>query len=123
MTPEQLVATQWIDQIHNHIVLPHATVSTCSNGGRMIDYAVISRVLAKNVELNVDLEAPFAPHSSLCLKLHMSISHVTMTTQLKPPAMPWKPEQTSPLSVQTKSGVELSQSSRFVPVSSRHVLC
>ena len=59
----------------------------------MIDFAVISHVLTRNVELTVDLEAPFAPHSSLCLKLHMSISHVTMTTQLKPTAMPWKPDQ------------------------------
>ena len=92
MMPDELVATQWIDQIRGRIVFPHETVSTSSNGGRMIDYPVISLVLAKNVELNVDLEALFVPHSSLCLELHMSISHVTMTTQLKPLAMSWKTE-------------------------------
>ena len=91
MTPEKLVATQRIDQIRGQVVLPHATVSTCSNGRRMIDFAVISLVLARNVELTVDLEA-FAPHNSLCL-LHLSISHVTMTTQLRPPAVLWKPEK------------------------------
>ena len=37
----------------------------------MIDFAVISLVLARNVELTVDLEALFAPHSSLCLNLHL----------------------------------------------------
>ena len=58
----------------------------------MIDYAVISLVLARNVELTVDLDAPFAPHSSSRQKLHMSFSHVMITTQLKPPAMPWKSE-------------------------------
>ena len=68
--------TLWIDQI----VIPHATVSTCSNGGRMIDFAVTSPVLTKKMELTVDLEAPFAPHSSLCLELHMGLCHVTMTT-------------------------------------------
>ena len=89
----------------------------------MIDFAVISLVLARNAELTVDLEAPCAPHSSLCLKLHMSISHVTMTTQLKPLAMLWKHDQDITLECATKSGVELGQSSRFAPVSSRHVLC
>ena len=39
----------------------------------------------------VDLEAPFAPHSSFCLKLHMSLRHVTVTLQLRLPAMHWKP--------------------------------
>ena len=49
MTPDELVATQWIDQTPwSENVIPHETVSTCSNGGRMIDYAVISLVLAKN---------------------------------------------------------------------------
>ena len=42
MTLDELVATQWIDQIRGQIVLPHAIVSTCSNGGRMVDYAIIS---------------------------------------------------------------------------------
>ena len=92
MTPDELIATQWVDKLRGQIVTPHETVSTCSNGGRMIDYAVISPVLARNVGWTVDLDAPFAPHSSLRLKLHMSISRVMMTTQLKPPAMPWKPE-------------------------------
>ena len=49
MTPEQLVATK--------VVLPHATI-TCSSGGRTIDFAVISPVLARNAELTIDLEAP-----------------------------------------------------------------
>ena len=93
MTPDELIATQWVDQLRGQIVTPQETVSTCSNGGRTIDFAVISGVLARNVELTVDLEAPFAPHCSLRLKLHMSISQVTMTTQLPPPAMPWKPEK------------------------------
>ena len=55
MTPDELVATQWIDQIRGQIVIPHETVSTCSNGGRMIGFALISPVLARNVELKVDL--------------------------------------------------------------------
>ena len=42
MTPEQLVATQRIDQIRGQIAIPHATVSTCSSGGRTINFAVIS---------------------------------------------------------------------------------
>ena len=123
MTSDELVATQWVDQIRGQIVIPHETVSKCSKGGRMIDYAVISPVLAKNVELNVDSEAPFAPHSSLFLKLHMSISHVTMTTQLKPLAMPWKPEHDITPDFANEIWSQLSQLSRFVPVSSRHVLC
>ena len=31
MTPDELVATQWIDQIRGQIVIPHETVSTCSH--------------------------------------------------------------------------------------------
>ena len=38
------------------------------------------------------MKAPFAPHSSLCLKLHLSISHVSMTSQLRPPGVHWKPD-------------------------------
>ena len=59
MTPAQLAATQWIDQIGGHIVIPQKTVSTCSNGGRMIDFAVTSPALTRNVELTLDLDAPF----------------------------------------------------------------
>ena len=59
----------------------------------MIDYAVISPVLARSVELRVD-----------------SISHVTMTTQLRPPAMPWKPEHDK----QNLEWNRASQLSRFV---------
>ena len=65
MTPDELVATQWMDQIRGQIFIPHETVSTCSNGGRMIDYVVISLVQAKNVELAVDLEAPFCTTQQL----------------------------------------------------------
>ena len=116
MTPEQLVATK--------VVLPRATVSTCSSGGRTIDFAVISPVLGRNVELTIDLEAPCCtPHSSLCLKLDLSTSHVTMTTQSRPPAMLGSLKRTSRLCLQTTSGVELSQSSRIVPDISCRVLC
>ena len=66
MTPAQLVSTQWIEHIRGHIVTPQETCSTCSNGGRMIDVAVISLVLVRNVELTLDLDAPFAPRSSIC---------------------------------------------------------
>ena len=58
----------------------------------MIDFAVISPVLVRNVELTLDLDAPFAPHSSICLKLHLSIGHITLTSQIRPPPMPWEPE-------------------------------
>ena len=37
MTPDEFIATQWVDQLRGQIVTPHETVSTCSNGGRMID--------------------------------------------------------------------------------------
>ena len=39
----------------------------------MIDFAVISTGLVRDVELTHDLGAPFEPHSSICLKLHLSI--------------------------------------------------
>ena len=92
MTPAQLVVTQWIVQNCGHIVTPQETVSTCSSGGRMIDFAVIFPALTRNVELTLDLDAPFAPHSSICLKLHLSISHITLTSQLRPRPMPWEAE-------------------------------
>ena len=50
----------------------------------MIDFAVISPALTGNVELTLDLDAPFAPHSSFCLKLHLSTSHITLTSHLRP---------------------------------------
>ena len=108
MTTDEPIATQWVDQLRGQIVTPHETVSTCSSGGGMIDKAVISLVLARNVDLTVDLDAPFAPHSSHRLKLHMSISQVTITTQLKPPAMPWKPADdiTSECANEIWSGIE-----------------
>ena len=93
MTPEQLVATQWIDQIRGQIVLPHATVSTCSNGGRMIDFAVISPVLARNVELTVDLEALFAPTQQLVFGAAPEHRPRHDDHTIRPPAVPWKPEK------------------------------
>ena len=44
--------------------------------------------------MTLDLDAPFAPHNSMCLKLHLSTSHITLTSQLRPPPMSWevKPE-------------------------------
>ena len=73
------------------MVTPQETVFTCSNGGRMIDFAVISTGLVRDVELTHDLGAPFEPHSSICLKLHLSIGRITLTSQMRPPPMPWEP--------------------------------
>ena len=36
MTPAQLSATQWIDQVRGQIITPLENFSTCSNGGRRI---------------------------------------------------------------------------------------
>ena len=92
MSPAQLTATQWIDQIGGHFVIPQETVSTWSSGGRMIDFAVISPALTRNVVLSLDLDAPFAAQRSFCLKLHLSTSHITSTSQLRPPPMSREPE-------------------------------
>ena len=125
MTPEELIATQWIDQIRGQIVLPHATVSTCSNGGRVIDSAVISPVLARNVDLTVDLDDPFRTPQQLASEVAHEYQsrhdyHTIETTSHTLENLKMTPR----LRLQTKSGVESSQLSRFfVPVSSRHVLC
>ena len=56
----------------------------------MIDFAVISPFLARNVELTVDWRLRL--HRTASLKLQWSICQITLTSQLRPPPMLWKPE-------------------------------
>ena len=74
MTPEQLCETQWIATIRGQIVTPHEAVSTCSNGGRLIDFVVISPCLAQNVEPQQSLSKAAAFGSSSCQDQHSAES-------------------------------------------------
>ena len=90
MTPEQLVATvdrpnSWSDC---HPTCNRVHVLKWRTHDRFCGYFSCS-VQKRGIDSGIG--GSFCTSQQLMLKLHPSISHVTMTTQLRTPAMPWKP--------------------------------
>jgi len=64
MTPAQLQSTGWQERIQAQIVAPKGVTGTCTNGGRLIDFAVVSLNIIDMIEVR-PFAGPWETHVGL----------------------------------------------------------
>ena len=69
MTPDELRTSDFDQCISGTIVEPGDAEFTCAQGGRTIDYCIVSRSLVGSFQLKVDKGAPWSPHVGLVGRL------------------------------------------------------
>ena len=87
MEPQELVDSKWLCSVGGLVITPPVT-STCSVGGRLIDFVVIHNSLSGSVKVDIDHTAPWKPHLGLDIRLSMRPRQVHVLKQVVPVALP-----------------------------------
>ena len=86
MTPQDLIGSGMLGSLAAEIVTPADCEATCSAGtGRLLDFAVVSEVLAGSVMLGVDLVIPTKPHVGLSLAVRLEAMQERILVLQAPP--------------------------------------
>ena len=88
MTPQQLWATGWVQQVEGQCIFPSQLYFTC-HSGRMIDFCVVSTAIAEVVScIKPWLDAPFTAHVPLLLQLERKPLRLYKTVMVVPKRLP-----------------------------------
>ena len=88
-TPTELGDTGWMARLGLAPVIPENTDTTCSVGGRLIDFFVVSHeLLGAVVSVEAIPEVPWGPHWAVQLKMHAAVRSVQCRQLVVPRPLP-----------------------------------
>ncbi len=88
MQPEEIAESNWVSRINGSIVTPEGVQSTCSNGGRMLDYVIASGPIAGIIRLLPLPGAPWGTHLATMMVIPRAPRRVHVRTLVRPQALP-----------------------------------
>ena len=72
MTPGELLGFDWVGKAKGVAVVPDNVHATCTTGkGRLLDYVLVHRSLARLVGVNGDMEGGWPPHMGLSIQIRL----------------------------------------------------
>ena len=87
MTPNNLDVDNWLSRFDAVLVTPDISF-TCVNGGRILDYAIMSRPLSLAVRLVPQFDSPWPTHIGLTLAIFRRPRHIHANILWVPRAFP-----------------------------------
>ncbi len=87
MEPQELAAAGWLEEIGAEVITAQGITATCSNGGNLLDYAVISKNIA-SVTAVKPFDGPWGTHQALVLEIPRAPLTYLVRVVAQPRALP-----------------------------------
>ena len=70
MTPDSWDQQNWLSRFDAVVLAPSGVTFTCNNGGRILDFVILSRPLTLAVKLVPEFRSPWPTHTGLTLAIY-----------------------------------------------------